>query len=110
MSGFESFAGFLTAPALRPSALQLHLCREAALFNWAGFVRPETDQLDSGTNSTFDLKSLLANQKGPLPGDRTHSIKGFASKTCMLPANISLSSQGWAGLPNQQRLRHHFDG
>ena len=34
MSGFESFAEFLTAPALRPSALQLHLCREAASFNF----------------------------------------------------------------------------
>jgi outer membrane receptor protein involved in Fe transport len=58
--------------------------------NWAGFVRPETGQIDPGSNSTFDLKSLLANQDGPLPGDRTHFIKGFASKQFVIAGNLSL--------------------
>lgn len=58
--------------------------------NWAGFVRPETGQLDPGSNSTFDLKSLLANQTGPLPGDRTHYIKGFASKQFVITGGLSL--------------------
>lgn len=58
--------------------------------NWAGFVRPESGQLDPGSNSTFDLKSLLDNQTGPLPGDRTHFIKGFASKQFVIAGNLSL--------------------
>ena len=58
--------------------------------NWAGFIRPETNQIDPGSNSTFDLKSLLDNQEGPLPGDRTHAIKAFASKQFILPAGFHL--------------------
>ena len=36
------------------------------------------------------LKSLLDNQEGPLPGDRTHAIKAFASKQFILPAGFHL--------------------
>src|SRR6185295_15333469 len=42
--------------------------------------RPETQQLDPNINSDFDLKSLLPNRTGPLPGDRTHQIKLFGAK------------------------------
>ena len=71
--------------------------------NWAGFIRPETGQLDPGSNSTFDLKSLLANQTGPLPGDRTHAIKVFASKQFELPGSfhvmLGLTYLGASGTP-----------
>ena len=49
--------------------------------NYAGLFRPETDQLDPGTNSDFDLKSLTINRNGPLPGDARHAVKLFGSKT-----------------------------
>ena len=35
MRGFAMLTELLTAPALRSSALQLHLCREAASFNFS---------------------------------------------------------------------------
>ena len=49
--------------------------------NYAGLFRPETNQLDPGTNSDFDLKSLTVNRSGPLPGDTRHTVKVFGSKT-----------------------------
>ena len=53
--------------------------------NYAGLFRPETGQLDPNINSDFDLKSLLPNRTGLLPGDSTHSIKVFAAKDFLLP-------------------------
>lgn len=71
--------------------------------NWAGFFRPETDQIDPGTNADFDLKSLLSNRSGPLPGDRTHFFKFYASKTFQVTNNISLglgvTYEGSSGTP-----------
>jgi len=58
--------------------------------NWAGFIRPESGQIDPGSNSTFDLKSLLDNQVGALPGDRTHFVKGYASKQFIIAGGLSL--------------------
>ncbi|HSO40983.1 MAG TPA: TonB-dependent receptor, partial [Labilithrix sp.] len=49
--------------------------------NYAGLFRPETGQLDPGTNSDYDLKSLTVNRNGPLPGDTRHQFKMFGSKT-----------------------------
>lgn len=48
--------------------------------NWDGLFRPQTDQLDPGTNSDFDLISIMANRYGPLDGDRRHEIKIFAAR------------------------------
>ncbi|WXB12345.1 TonB-dependent receptor [Pendulispora albinea] len=48
--------------------------------NSAGLYDPTTGQLDPNINSTFDLKSLLVNQTGDLPGDRRHQIKVYAAK------------------------------
>src|SRR6185295_7700738 len=48
--------------------------------NYAGLFRPETAQLDPNINSDFDLRSLLANRTGPLPGDQRHSIKLFGAR------------------------------
>ncbi|MGV3625193.1 MAG: TonB-dependent receptor [Archangium sp.] len=71
--------------------------------NWAGFFRPETDQIDPGTNADFDLRSLLTNRTGPLPGDRTHFFKFYASKTFQVTNNISLglgvTYEGSSGTP-----------
>ena len=48
--------------------------------NYLGLYHAETDQLDPNVNSDFDLKSLLPNRTGPLPGDQTHRIKLFGAK------------------------------
>lgn len=48
--------------------------------NYDGLFRPQTDQLDPGTNSDFDLLSIMANRYGPLDGDRRHEIKIFGAR------------------------------
>jgi hypothetical protein len=48
--------------------------------NYDGLYRPEDNQLDPNLNSTFDLKSLLLNQDGPLGNDITHNIKLYVAK------------------------------
>jgi outer membrane receptor protein involved in Fe transport len=58
--------------------------------NYAGLFRPETGQLDPNINSDFDLKSLLPNRTGPLPSDRTHSIKVYAAKDFIIPGGMDL--------------------
>jgi hypothetical protein len=55
--------------------------------NYAGLFRPENNQLDPNINSDFDLRSLLLNRTGPLPGDRRHQVKLFAAKDWVLTAN-----------------------
>jgi len=62
--------------------------------NYAGLFRPETGQLDPGTNSDYDLKSLTVNRKGPLPGDTRHQFKIFGSKTFDLGERSSLLTGG----------------
>ncbi len=48
--------------------------------NYPGLFRPETTQLDPNINADFDLRSLLANRSGDLPGDRRHAIKLFGAR------------------------------
>ena len=71
--------------------------------NYAGLFRPETGQLDPNITSDFDLKSLLANQMGLLPGDHTHAIKIYGAKDFPLPAAqdilVGLSYRGLSGGP-----------
>lgn len=71
--------------------------------NWAGFFRPETDQIDPGTNADFDLRSLLANRAGPLPGDRTHYIKFYGAKqfqvTNAFSLGLGVTYEGSSGTP-----------
>ena len=62
--------------------------------NYAGLFRPETGQLDPGTNSDYDLKSLTVNRIGPLPGDTRHQFKMFGSKTFDLGERSSLLTGG----------------
>jgi len=58
--------------------------------NYAGLFRPETGQLDPNINSDFDLKSLLPNRTGPLPSDRTHSLKLYVAKDFLIPGGMDL--------------------
>ena len=48
--------------------------------NWDGLFRAQTNQLDPGSNSDFDLTSLTVNRRGPLDGDRRHELKLFGAR------------------------------
>jgi hypothetical protein len=71
--------------------------------NYAGLFRPETSQLDPNINADFDLRSLLANRDGPLPGDRTHQIKLFGARDWVLTPEhhitTGLALRGRSGTP-----------
>ena len=71
--------------------------------NYAGLFRPETAQLDPNINSDFDLRSLLSNRDGPLPGDRTHQVKLFGAKDWLLTnehhITTGVSLKGRSGTP-----------
>jgi len=71
--------------------------------NYAGLFRPETGQLDPNITSDFDLRSLLPNTTGPLPGDTTHVIKIYGAKDFILPAGqdilLGLTYIGASGTP-----------
>jgi Carboxypeptidase regulatory-like domain/TonB dependent receptor-like, beta-barrel len=59
--------------------------------NYDGLYRPEDNQLDPNLNSTFDLRSLLLNQDGPLAGDITHNFKVFIAKEFPLAPVFSIT-------------------
>jgi carboxypeptidase family protein/TonB-dependent receptor-like protein len=59
--------------------------------NYDGLFRPENNQLDPNLNSTFDLKSLLLNQDGPLAADITHTIKAYVAKEFVFTPAVSLT-------------------
>jgi hypothetical protein len=71
--------------------------------NYAGLFRPETQQLDPNINSDFDLRSLLPNRDGPLPGDRTHQIKLYGAKDWILTpehhVTTGMTLKGRSGTP-----------
>jgi hypothetical protein len=48
--------------------------------NWEGLFRAQTGQLDPGTNSDFDLRSLTINRDGALAADARHAVKVFVAK------------------------------
>jgi hypothetical protein len=54
------------------------------LFNAQGLNALGAPQLDPNINSTFDLRTLLLNQEGPLSGDITHAIKAYLAKEFVL--------------------------
>ena len=62
--------------------------------NNAGLFDPTTGQLDPNINATFDLKSLLVNQTGDLPGDRRHSIKVYGAKDFSVTKDSQLQVGG----------------
>ena len=62
--------------------------------NYDGLYRPEDNQLDPNLNSTFDLKTLLLNQTGPLAGDITHTIKVYLAKEFVILPVFSITAGG----------------
>ncbi|WP_394849401.1 TonB-dependent receptor [Pendulispora brunnea] len=62
--------------------------------NIAGLYKPDTGQLDPNANSTFDLKSILTNQTGDLPGDRRHAIKVYGAKDFQITKESHLDIGG----------------
>ncbi len=82
--------------------------------NYNGLFRPETDQINPNINSDFDLKSLLANQYGPLSADRTHNIKVYAAKQFQVNNSLSfvlgLTYTGISGAPINYLASHPIYG
>lgn len=59
--------------------------------NWEGLFRAQTGQLDPGTNSDFDIRSLTLNRYGYLAGDRRHELKLFGAYDLPLAQNHHLN-------------------
>jgi hypothetical protein len=82
--------------------------------NYSGFIRPEIDQLLPNITSDFDLKSLLTNREGYLPGDYRHQIKLYAAGE--IPAGERLSFdiggafEGRSGRPTNYMGSHPIYG
>jgi outer membrane receptor protein involved in Fe transport len=71
--------------------------------NYSGLFRADTGQLSPNLTRDFDLLSLTTNRMGPLPGDRTHSIKAFGAREFQLTRatslNLGMSYRGRSGTP-----------
>jgi hypothetical protein len=82
--------------------------------NWSGLFRPENGQLSPTISSDFDLVSILPNQNGPLPGDRTHQIKLFGAKDFELGRtayiNLGASYRARSGGPTNYFGAHPLYG
>jgi hypothetical protein len=82
--------------------------------NYSGLFRPESGQLDPNINSDFDLVSLLDNRTGPLPGDRTHSLKIFGAKEFVIggsmSVNLGLTYTMTSGAPTNYMGSHYLYG
>ena len=64
------------------------------LFNAQGLNALGAPQLDPNINSTFDLRTLLLNQDGPLSGDITHAIKIYLAKEFVITPVFSATLGG----------------
>jgi hypothetical protein len=64
------------------------------LFNTQGANALGAPQLDPNINSTFDLRTLLLNQTGPLTGDVTHTIKLYLAKEFVITPAFSTTLGG----------------
>ena len=73
------------------------------LFNAQGLAALGAPQLDPNINSTFDLRTLLLNQEGPLSSDITHAVKLYLAKefviTPVFSASLGGSFNGNSGPP-----------
>jgi hypothetical protein len=78
--------------------------------NWEGLYRAQTDQLDPGSNSDFDLRSLTVNRSGPLAGDRRHELKLFIARdvpfTPQHHLNVGGSYRARSGGPTNYLAAH----
>lgn len=82
--------------------------------NWEGLFRAQTGQLDPGTNSDFDLRSLVINRTGPLSGDRRHEIKLFLARDIELARrhhlDVGTSYRARSGAPTNYLGEHLLYG
>ena len=82
--------------------------------NWEGLYRSQTDQLDPGTNSDFDLRSLTINRYGPLAADRRHELKLFLARDVPLAPqhhlNVGGSYRALSGAPTNYLAAHPVYG
>jgi outer membrane receptor protein involved in Fe transport len=82
--------------------------------NWEGLYRSQTDQLDPGTNSDFDLRSLTVNRYGDLGADRRHELKLFLARDIELVPrhhlNVGGSYRARSGAPTNYLARHPVYG
>jgi hypothetical protein len=82
--------------------------------NYSGLFVPETGQLDPNITADFDLKSLLPNTTGPLPGDHTHQIKLYGAKDFLFAGNmdalLGVSYRGRSGSPESALGAHPLYG
>ena len=82
--------------------------------NIAGLYKAETGQLDPNSNATFDLKSLLINQNGDLPGDHRHSFKVYVAKDISVTkestAQLGASFNAQSGGPTNYLGAHNLYG
>ncbi|MCP3139579.1 TonB-dependent receptor [Pyxidicoccus xibeiensis] len=71
--------------------------------NYSGLFRADTGQLSPNLTRDFDLLSLTTNRDGPLPGDRTHSLKAFGAREFQLTRstsfNVGASYRSRSGTP-----------
>jgi outer membrane receptor protein involved in Fe transport len=71
--------------------------------NYVGLYRPDNNQLAPNITSDFDLMSLTHNRTGPLPFDRTHSLKVFGAREFVFSPtaslNVGLSYRSNSGAP-----------
>jgi outer membrane receptor protein involved in Fe transport len=82
--------------------------------NWEGLYRPQTGQLDPGTNSDFDLQSVTVNRYGPLAGDRRHELKLFVARDLSITPqhhiNLGGSYRSHSGGPRSYLASHVLYG
>jgi hypothetical protein len=64
--------------------------------NYGGLYRADDLQFDPHQSSDFDLRSLITNRYGPLPGDHRHYIKLFGAKELKLPGRYGVITPGAA--------------
>ena len=64
------------------------------LFSTQGFDSLGVPQLDPNINGTFDLRTLMPNQTGPLPSDITHNIKLYLAKEFAIAPVLSTTLGG----------------
>ncbi|WP_233166076.1 TonB-dependent receptor [Archangium sp. Cb G35] len=71
--------------------------------NHAGSFRPVADWREPSIQSDIQFPTQQANRSGPLPNDRTHTVRVFGAKafalTRALSANLGLSYRGQSGTP-----------
>jgi hypothetical protein len=62
--------------------------------NYPGPFRPETNQLDPGITSEYDLASLTANRNGYLPGDQRHQLKLYGAYSWNFGPRFNVTASG----------------